>query len=169
VLDPISLGQICVMSSYQFVNSLASCYVGRGGSSGGDLTSAMSDYYATAMTNYQNCYNPAPAAQHYDFSGGGGSGGGSHPQSGGHPLNHSLPMSPMSSGGADFGLGQTLQHLQTPMQQQQQQQPQQQQQQPRQMQQTLQQQQQIRQTGQRLNSVASPVNLGDYFAQFQVT
>lgn len=147
------------MSSYQFVNSLASCYVGRGTSSGGDLSMSAADYYATAMTNYQNCYGNPPGPnvtaiaagqqQHYDF--------GSNLGHQAHP--HSLPMSPMSTGGGtDFTIPQALHISQQPMQQQSRQQ---QLQQTSLQQQQQQQQQQMRPVTQRLNSVASPVNLGN--------
>lgn len=128
------------MSSYQFVNSLASsCYVGRGGAGGTADLSGMSaaDYYATAMSNYQNCYPQAQQAQHYaDFNHLG--------QQVQHPQHSSMPMSPMSNGGVDFSM---THHVQ-------QQQPIQQQQQP------IQQQSMRPASSQRLNSVASPVNLG---------
>ena len=153
------------MSSYQFVNSLASCYVGRGASTSGDLSMSAADYYATAMSNYQNCYG-APVAgssvaaiaaghqQHYaDFS-----------SNLGHP--HALPMSPMSSGGGvDFTMAQALPHVSQQPMQQQQQQPQQQPRQQLQQQQptSMQQQQQMRPATQRITSVASPVNLGNQF------
>ena len=173
------------MSSYQFVNSLASCYVGRGATTGGpDLSMSAADYYATAMSNYQNCYgNPVAGSsvaaiaaghqQHYaDFS-----------TNFSHP--HALPMSPMSTGGGvDFSMGQTLPHIpqqSMQQQQQQQQQPLQQQQQQQQQQQPrpqMQQQsmQQMRPATQRINSVTSPVNLGNrtwrfffvFFSQYDV-
>lgn len=145
------------MSSYQFVNSLASsCYgVGRGGTAtgaGGDLSGmTAADYYASAMSSYQNCYPVAgqqqqqqpqqPQQQHYaDF--------GQHQQQQQH-----MPMSPMSNGGVDFNSMTGMQ--QQPMQQQQ----------ARLQQQPIQQQQSMRgpsvvQQQQRLNPVASPVHLG---------
>ncbi|XP_057375225.1 homeotic protein Sex combs reduced-like [Daphnia carinata] len=159
------------MSSYQFVNSLASsCYVGRGssvGAAGPDLTGmSAADYYATAMSNYQNCYGGGPVAvgqpqqqPHYaDF-------GANHlvgqhqqhqqQQQQSHP-QHAMPMSPMSNGGVDFTMSQALHVAQQPMQQQQQQQ-----QNRLQQQSVLQQQQQMRgPSAQRHHSVASPVNLG---------
>lgn len=157
------------MSSYQFVNSLASsCYVGRGsgvGAGGPDLSGmSAADYYATAMSNYQNCYGGGPVVgqqqQHYaDF------GGANHlghqqqqqQQQQSHP-QHAMPMSPMSNGGGgvvDFTMSQAL-HVAQPMQQQQQQQN-------RLQQSSLQQQQQQMRgpSAQRLHSVASPVNLGN--------
>lgn len=134
------------MSSYQFVNSLASsCYVGRGGAAaaGADLSGmSAADYYATAMSNYQNCYPQAQQAQHYaDFGHLGQQAQVQHPQ-------HAMPMSPMSNGGVDFSMAHHVQQQQ-PIQQQQQQP-------------GIQQQQQSMRpaSSQRLNSVASPVNLG---------
>lgn len=159
------------MSSYQFVNSLASsCYVGRGsgvGAGGPDLSGmSAADYYATAMSNYQNCYGGGPVVgqqqQHYADFGGANHLGHQQQQQQSHP-QHAMPMSPMSNGGGggvvDFTMSQAL-HVaqqQQPMQQQPQQQPN------RLQQSSLQQQQQQQMRGpsaQRLHSVASPVNLG---------
>lgn len=141
------------MSSYQFVNSLASSCYGRGtaaaaATAGADLSGmSAADYYATAMSSYQqqNCY-PTQQQQHYaDYQ--------QHPQQ----QQHAMPMSPvMSNGAVDFNTMAGMQQQQ-PMQQarlQQQQQPIQQQQQQQSMRIPSGQQQQ------RLNSVASPVNLG---------
>lgn len=152
------------MSSYQFVNSLASsCYVGRGssvGAAGPDLSGmSAADYYATAMSNYQNCYGGGPVVgqqqQHYaDFGGANHLGHQQQQQQQNHP-QHAMPMSPMSANsGVDFTMSQGL-HVGQPMQQQQQQQN-------RSQHSTLQQQQQMRgPSAQRLHSVASPVNLGN--------
>ena len=158
------------MSSYQFVNSLASsCYVGRGsgvGTGGPDLSGmSAADYYATAMSNYQNCYGGGgggPAIgqqqqpqQHYaDFGSVAHIGQHQQQQQQNHP-QHSMPMSPMSNGGGvDFTMSQALHVPQQPMQQQQQQQP-------NRLQQSSMQQQQMRgPSAHRLHSVTSPVNLG---------
>ena len=143
------------MSSYQFVNSLASsCYgrAGTAGAAGGDLSGmTAADYYASAMSSYQqNCYPVAgqqqqqqQQQQHYaDF--------------GQHQQQQHMPMSPMSSnGGVDFNAMTAMQQQQPIMQQQQAR--------LQQQQQPLQQQQTMRGPSvqqQRLNSVASPVHLG---------
>jgi hypothetical protein len=127
------------------------------------------DYYASAMSSYQNCYGAQVpgviGGQHQqqqqhgytDFGGGGGH----HLQQQQQQQQHqhhsqqlsAMPMSPMSNGvvGVDFTMQQqAMQHVAQPQMQQQQQQ-------------SL---QQMRgssvQQQQRLNAVASPVHLGKF-------
>ena len=170
------------MSSYQFVNSLASsCYVGRGSSvasvaaaaaaaAGSDLTGmSAADYYASAMSSYQNCYGAqVPVAgqhqqqqqQQHGYTDFGGGGGGHHLHQQQQQQQHhsqqlsAMPMSPMSNGvvGVDFTMQQQQQAMQSHVAQ-----PQMQQQQLQQMRGPSVQQQQ------RLNNVASTVHLGKSF------
>uniref|UniRef100_A0A646QEP4 Homeotic protein Sex combs reduced n=3 Tax=Pleurostigmophora TaxID=115405 RepID=A0A646QEP4_9MYRI len=50
------------MSSYQFVNSLTTCYNQRGQDTSGQ------DYYTPNVQSYSSCYSPASQAQQYPYS-----------------------------------------------------------------------------------------------------